>query len=110
MNSITNFLKLLEMKKTMTLLITLFMLGTVAFAQKTIKTYYDPYTKKSIKEQYMVNSKGLKHGNWKLWNKDGILMSVYNFSNGEKNGKCIDYWAFGENGGGVHCIAVRLRC
>lgn len=96
------------MRKLLTLLLVFLMLGAVSFAQKTIKTYHDPYTQKTIKEQYTVNSKGLQEGNYKQWNKDGILLMDYNFSNGNKNGKCVDYYSFGEYGGGVHCSGQPL--
>lgn len=111
MNLITNLLKFEKMKKTMTFLIAFLMLGAVGFSQKTIKTYFDPLTQKKIKESYTVNSQGLKNGLWKLWNEDGILMSEYNFSNGKKNGKCVDYYEFGEAGGrtiGVSCAGQAM--
>lgn len=107
-NLITNLLKFENMRKSLTFLLAFLMLGTVAFSQKTIKAYHDPYTQKNIKEQYTVNSKGLQDGNYKQWNKDGILLMDYNFSNGQKNGKCVDYYSFGEYGGGVHCSGQPL--
>lgn len=110
-NLITNLLKFGNMRKSLTFLIAFLMLGAVAFSQKTINTYFDPVTQKKIKESYTVNAQGQKNGVWKLWNEDGILMSEYNFSNGKKNGKCVDYYEFGEAGGrtiGVSCAGQAM--
>lgn len=68
------------MKKLTTLL--LISLCTLQVYSQTVKTeYYDPYAKTKVMAKYQVNSVGEKHGWFKGYDKEGVLIYEYNFKN-----------------------------
>jgi antitoxin component YwqK of YwqJK toxin-antitoxin module len=77
------------MKKYLSLILVCFGVK-ILLAQKTVATYYDQ--KKSIKkEEYVTDAKGIKNGNYKLFNEVGELLQEGIYKNGKKNGIFIEY-------------------
>lgn len=64
------------------------------YSQTVKKEYYD-YKKTQIMAQYQVNSVGEKHGWFKGYDRDGVLIYEYNYSNGLWNGINKEYSVYG---------------
>lgn len=83
------------MKNSINILVPLLLVTSICFAQTTkkVETYHDPYEKTSVYEVYTVlNTPPYeKHGNYKAYNTNKVLMADYNYLNGKKHGTCIDY-------------------
>ena len=78
------------MKKLCTVL--LISLWTLQVYSQTVKTeYYDPYSKTLIMAKYQVNSVGEKHGWFKGYDKQGVLITEYNFKNNLMDGLNKEY-------------------
>ena len=73
---------------------------------KQVITYYD-YQQLHPKEVYTVLTTPpfLKHGTYKVFNKDGSLFQVSNFFKGAVNGTCIEYF-IGEHSKNVKVLGT----
>lgn len=49
----------------------------------------------NIESEIHFNSKGLKHGTWKVWDENGVLRASMRFKNGQRYGK----WEVWDNRG-----------
>ena len=78
------------------LIIAIFFITSQMVAQnvKTIKTWYDSYTQTKLHEIYTVLNTPpyLKHGNYKSYNENTILVLDENYSNGVLNGLHREYY------------------
>jgi antitoxin component YwqK of YwqJK toxin-antitoxin module len=83
-------IKLQNMKK---ILISLFILLISYFnsnCQTVKKEYYD-YAKTRIMAEYQVNSSGEKHGWFKRYDQQGVLVMEFNYKNNMYDGVCKEY-------------------
>ncbi len=67
------------------------LMSVLAYAQKEVKTYYDPFQQTKIKERYFVNSKNQKHGKYIKYEDRGLKAVEINFSNGKPHGVAKEY-------------------
>lgn len=67
------------------------LMSVLAYAQKEVKTYYDPFQQTKIKERYFVNSKNQKHGKYIKYDDRGLKAVEGNFSNGKPQGVVKEY-------------------
>lgn len=78
------------------LLLTLNIIAVITYAQnlQTVKTYYDPYTKTRLNEVYTVLAgTPTKHGSYKAYDEQGILVKEATYSNGIANGPYKEYYS-----------------
>lgn len=61
------------------------------FGQKEVRTYHDPIVQSKIKEIYLVNSSGQKHGSYKKFDSNGKLILKATFSKSFAHGK-QEFW------------------
>jgi antitoxin component YwqK of YwqJK toxin-antitoxin module len=64
-------------------------LATIAVAQREVVLYHG-YTG-IVAERKLVNANGIKCGYDKIYNTDGVLVEMYTYKNGKKNGPCASY-------------------
>lgn len=81
------------MKKS-TLLLTACLFNLVVLSQSIKKDYYD-YRKTQIMAEYQVNSVGEKHGWFKGYNQEGVLVYEYNYKNNLQDGLNKEYTVYG---------------
>lgn len=65
-----------------------------SFSQTVKKDYYD-YRKTQIMAEYQVNSVGEKHGWFKGYNQEGVLVYEYNYKNNLQDGVNKEYSVYG---------------
>jgi antitoxin component YwqK of YwqJK toxin-antitoxin module len=82
------------MKQLLTILFLSILIFNVS-AQSIKKEYYDPYYKTKTMAKYQVNSVGEKHGWFKGYDQQGVLVYEYNYSNGLWNGINKEYSVYG---------------
>ncbi len=60
-------------------------------AQSVKREYYDAWTKTMLMAEYQVNSVGEKHGWFKGYDRDGVLVMENNYQNNLMHGLCKEY-------------------
>jgi antitoxin component YwqK of YwqJK toxin-antitoxin module len=78
------------MKKLLTLSLILGLQAN-SFAQREIKTYYDPFQMTKIKERYFVDGKNQKQGKYVKYDDRGLKAVEVNFLNDKPNGIGMEY-------------------
>lgn len=61
-------------------------LSISVFSQKVVKEFYDPWTKTKLMAEYQVNTSGEKHGWFKGYDQQGVLILENNYKNNLYNG------------------------
>lgn len=65
-----------------------------SFAQKQIKTYYDPYQRTHVEEVYFINAKGQKNGLYTKYDQDGLKRLEIPYVNGVPSGLAKEYYEY----------------
>jgi antitoxin component YwqK of YwqJK toxin-antitoxin module len=60
-------------------------------SQNAVTEYYDPWTKSKIMAEYQVNAAGEKHGWFKGYDQQGVLVNEFNFKNNLRHGVNKEY-------------------
>mgnify|MGYP003626497229 CR=1 FL=1 len=82
-----------QMKKLLFLLLTLGTYWLPAQTIQTLRTYYDPLAKSVIHEEWQALTEPpfKKHGRYREWDSDGVLLREMNYKNGKLNGESRFY-------------------
>lgn len=80
----------------LSLFLFLFSIPTIetSFSQTIKKEYYDPWTKSSLMAEYQINNAGEKHGWFKGYDQEGVLVYEYNFKNNLWDGINKEYGTY----------------
>ena len=62
-----------------------------ATAQSVKREYYDAWTQTRLMAEYQVNSVGEKHGWFKGYDREGVLVMENNYKNNQMHGLCKEY-------------------
>jgi len=66
----------------------------LSFAQKPVKTYYDPYQRAHVEESYFVNARGQKNGLYTKYDQNGLKRVEIPYLNGVPNGIAKEYYEY----------------
>lgn len=93
-----------KMKKIFTIILAL--ISFEVLSQNVVKSYYDPYTKNHIHEEYQTNSYGNTNGYYKRYFESGGIKEKGNYVNGKANGT---WYFYHEGSNETHCNGELLR-